>query len=149
MQGLIPLLVVLCSARSGSSEGNNTVCTTTGICVTKNYNKRTFPSVPVGIDVSIHITQVTDVDDNLGTVDFIGYFDFKWIDNRVTLRKGGFSILHEEHYDKLWFPDIYFFEMKDIDMPNFKKPHMSNYIGKNLTYLFNQLELNIRHSLKN
>ena len=148
MQGLLALFAVLCSARSGFAEGNDTMCSTTGICVPKNYNKRTFPSVPVGIDVSIHVTQVTNVDDNLGTVDFMGYFDFKWIDNRVTLRKSD-PVLHEEHYNRLWFPDIYLFEMKDIDMPNFKTPHMSNYIGKYLTYLFNQLKLNIHDSLKN
>ena len=148
MQGLLALLAVLCSARLGSTEGNNTVCSTTGICVPKNYNKRTFPSVPVGIDVSIHVTQVTNVDDNLGTVDFMGYFDFKWIDNRVTLRKSD-PVLHKEHYDMLWFPDIYLFEMKDIDMPNFNKPHMSNYIGKYLANLFYQLKLHIRDSLKN
>ena len=108
-------------------------CSSNGICLRNDYNKHELPSQPVTVHVEIDITQVTEVNDVVGTVDFMAYMMFTWKDNRLIGKWNtgdrGFKMLEKEWHDKLWYPAIHLFEMKAMDFQISNAPHLNDPYG--------------------
>ena len=108
-------------------------CSSNGICLQNDYNKHELPSQPVTVHVEIDITQVTEVNDVVGTVDFMAYMMFTWKDNRLIGKwktgDRGFKMLEKEWHDKLWYPAIHLFEMKAMDFQISNAPHLNDPYG--------------------
>ena len=130
MTGILKLFALVGFLKVMMAQENKTKCFSNGICLAKDYDKHKPALQPITVVINIHINQVTEVDDALGTVDVMAYFEFVWVDNRLTIGNSTFRMLHMDWYDKLWFPDIYLSEMKDINLPQLNNPHMSDYMGK-------------------
>ena len=109
-------------------------CSSNGICFPRDCNKYRLPSKLMNINVTIKLVQVTEIDDNLGTIDIQAYLTFEWIDNRLTLRNEAFENMENTHDDwshsreiyeewaeKLWTPNIFIYELKEITTPEFNK----------------------------
>ena len=118
-----------------NQEANITAnCSSNGICFPRDYNKYRLPSELININVTIKLVQVTEIDDILGTIDIQAYLTFEWIDNRLTLRNEAFENMentnddwshsreiYEEWAEKLWTPNIFIYELKEITTPEFNK----------------------------
>ena len=122
-----------------NQEANiSTDCSSNGICLPKDYDKHSLPSKPVKINVTIKIVQVTEIDDVLGTMDIQAYLTFKWIDNRLSLHNESSKMkntidpslgreIHEEWAEKLWSPNIFIYDLKEIITPEFNKHYRGKY----------------------
>ena len=105
------------------------VCSKSGVCLPKDYDKDGLPSIPVHIDASIDIVQVTEVDDTLATVDILEWMDFIWEDNRLETNSSGKRIAND-WIEKFWVPDFFIYRMKSIKMTSlsgFSKPYSGSY----------------------
>ena len=114
---------------AANEKKNGIECSSTGICLAKDYDKHIPALKPINVDIYIHINQIIEVDDALGTIDLMAYFEFSWVDNRLSIGNNTFSELKKDWYDRLSFPDIHMYEMMEINLPQLKSPHMSDYIG--------------------
>ena len=114
-----------------NSNGDNCKMFENGICMPHNYNKRQMPSMPISIDVAISILTLTEVDDKLATVEFLGYIMLAWQDprllkiggnltDRTSLVENNWILLNEEWSNKIWQPDIFIIGMKTLKLTKWK-----------------------------
>ena len=114
-----------------NNNGDNCIMIENGICMPHNYNKRQMPSMPIPIEVAISILTLTEVDDQLATVEFLGYIMLVWQDPRLLKIGGNFTdrtslvennwiLLNEEWSNKIWQPDIFIIGMKDLKLTKWK-----------------------------
>ena len=99
---------------------------TNGVCLPHNYDKYEAPAVPIDVQVSIAIKQITDVNDvHEGTLGMLMEMSFIWQDSRLlkinansTIDFGGEKNhrLNPEWERKLWFPDVCISGLQEIRM---------------------------------
>ena len=95
-----------------------------GVCLPKSYDKRIIPERPFDVNVDIGVAQVTKVDDDLSTVDFLSRFSFYWEENRLidtnkninNSKTHVYQPLYEEWLEKLWLPDVHIIGSQDIKL---------------------------------
>ena len=54
------------------------------LCV--DYSRMDRPSVPVSVNANIRIGQISEVNDNSDTVDFLAWMTLFWNDNRLIMK---------------------------------------------------------------
>ena len=54
-----------------------------GICLPMSYDKNRIPSKPIKIDVKIAVAHISEVDDELSTIDVLASLAFLWEDKRL------------------------------------------------------------------
>ena len=116
-----------------------------GICLLKDYNQYKSPSLPLEVDTSIRIRQLTKVKDSQAYVEFAGWLIWTWTDDRIIVddQVDGSSMCQEwmgalrcripwqELYNggilsKIWYPDITIVQLKEIEMTyEFMQAHTS------------------------
>ena len=126
---VVVFVVFYLQLAAANEKKNGIECSSTGICLAKDYDKHKPALKPINVDIYIHINQIIEVNDALGTIDLMAYFEYSWVDNRLSIGNNTFSELNKDWYDRLWFPDIHMYEMMEINLPQLKSPHMSDYIG--------------------
>ena len=104
-----------------------------GVCLPEDYDKHEMPKKPLNVETSISIVQITEIDDTLSTVDILLYLHFKWEDDRLILsndtnkhiRQTAYGkdsfLLNSDWNQKLWFPDIFIYKMKEINFQRFRE----------------------------
>lgn len=131
------LLLVVASAEGNKNNAErwiNETCLmyTNGVCLSKNYTKHEIPENPIVVNVSLVIEQVTEVDDDHGTVDILAFVYLYWEDRRLVVNKSAvddkidwdnYIILNLEWMEKLWFPDLYIYRMASLNIPEVIKPY--------------------------
>ena len=129
-----------------SSGNTSDECSFNGVCLPVGYNNHEIPQRPTNVEVVIDILQVTEVNDELSTINILMYLMFWWKDNRLVLRNdtnrwesksgyfygSGWRHLNAEWFHKLWFPDIFVYEIKRVDFQKYLVP----YQGKTTHGLF-------------
>ena len=128
-------VISICSdfdALAVNINGNraNCILIENGICMPYDYNKQQMPSMPISIEVTITILTLTEVDDKLGTVEFLGDIMLAWQDPRLckisgritdqTLLDNGWIELSEQWLNNIWQPDIFISGMKDLKLTKWK-----------------------------
>ena len=114
-----------------NSNGDNCIMIENGICMPHSYNKRHMPSMPISIEVAISILTLTEVDDKLATVEFLGYVLLVWQDprllkisnnitDRTSMLDNNWILLSEEWTNKIWQPDLFITGMKDLKHTKWK-----------------------------
>ena len=117
-----------------------------GICLLKDYNQYKSPSLPLEVDASIRIRQLTRVKDSQAYVEFAGWLIWTWTDDRIILedQAEGSSMCQESFgalrcripwpemfndgiLSKIWYPDITIVQLKEIEMTDgLMQAHTSN-----------------------
>ena len=124
---------------TGSTFGE---CSYNGVCLPVSYNKHEIPQRPTHVEVVIDILQVTEVNDELSTINILMYLMFWWKDKRLVLRNdtkhwesksgyfygSGWRHLDAEWFHKLWFPDIFVYEIKGVDFQKYLVPYQGKTI---------------------
>ena len=99
---------------------------TNGVCLPYSYDKYEAPTVPIDVQVSIAIRQITGVNDvHEGTIGMLVELSFIWQDSRLlkidansTIDFGGEKNhrLNPEWERRLWFPDVSISGLQEIRM---------------------------------
>ena len=105
-----------------------------GICLLKDYNQYKSPGLPLEVDASIRIRQLTRVKDSQAYVEFAGWLIWTWADDRIILDDRDGSSMCQESFgalrcripwpemfndgilSKIWYPDITIVQLKEIEM---------------------------------
>ena len=125
------LLVVVAGQKSETQILSKKECelSTNEICLPKSYDKHTIPSKPTNVGVEIFVAQISEVDDDLSTVDILASLTFTWEDHRLMklnstkFDNGTWKKLNHSWKPKLWVPDIHVMGMKDIKISSFMQPY--------------------------
>ena len=105
-------------------------CSKSGVCLPEDYDNHKAPHFPMNVDVTIRVVQITEVNDDSATIELLAWLTFTWVDNRLILMNNreksnnGFLAmrhLHDEWYNRLWFPDFYWYGFKKYSVPNFRE----------------------------
>ena len=78
-----------------------------------------IPAFPVNIDTRIHILKISDVDDDLGTVEMIAYLSYEWKASFFTnldRNQETWKNLNEGWENTTWYPTIFVKNLKDIQI---------------------------------
>ena len=106
-----------------------------GICLPMSYDKHKIPSKPIKIDVKIAVAHISEVDDELSTIDVLASLAFLWEDKRLLQLNTTETpddddvVWHELNLDwdpHLWLPDIHVMGMKHMKISSFLQPFMCN-----------------------
>ena len=106
-----------------------------GICLPMSYDKHKIPSKPIKIDVKIAVAHISEVDDELSTIDVLASLAFLWEDKRLLQLNATETpddddvVWHELNLDwepLLWLPDIHVMGMKQMKISSFLKPFKCN-----------------------
>ena len=116
--------LLIIGPRTVNAIGQECIIEEFGVCLPKSYDKRIIPERPFDVNVDIGIAQITKVDDDLSTVDFLAKFFFGWkesrlIDTNKSLNNSKTQVywpLNEEWLDKLWLPDVHIIGSQDIKL---------------------------------
>ena len=137
---LLGLFLIAVTANSGAKLNNmkheftkECAFETEGLCLPIDYSRMNRPSVPVSVNANIRIGQISEVNDNSDTVDFLAWVTLFWNDNRLIMKDKtvwreleDFWFEHEfshEWHDRLWLPDLYIVGLKDMKINRF--PHQN------------------------
>ena len=72
------------------------------------------------VHLTLKILQISEVNDDIGTVYFSAIFDFEWEDTRITNKNEnessdyGFTLRNWQ--DRVWYPYIYIKDLKDFEV---------------------------------
>lgn len=122
------------ASANATEDKNETECQieTNGVCMPKGYTKNKIPKIPIKVNVTLLIEQITEVDDDHGTVDLLAYIYLYWKEERLVLNKsdsddpiewGNYISLNLEWMEKLWFPDLYIYRMAELKIPEVIEPY--------------------------
>ena len=106
-------LFCLCSAMK------NGTCTQ-GLCIPSNYNRLVPPTVPVHVNTSFVLMDIINVSEVDFTITFRFTFSYSWREPRLvgyenlTPKMDKYEAISLSFMKKLWFPDLYIFDLKSI-----------------------------------
>ena len=85
-------------------------------------NAKEDPITPIEVQLTMKILQISEVNDNLGTVYFSAIFYFEWKDTRITNKNAsessasGYGFTLKNWEDRVWYPYIYIKDLKDFEV---------------------------------
>ena len=88
-----------------------------GKCISNE--KQGIPAFPVNIYTRIHILKISDVDDDLETVEMIAYLSYEWKASFFTnhdRNQETWQNLNEGWENTTWYPTIFVKNLKDIQI---------------------------------
>ena len=137
----LPLTVASCFYCLGAAEANTAdddcLIKTNGVCLPKTYTKNELPVSPIKVNVTLLIEQITEVDDENGTVDILAFIYLYWVEQRLTFYEdsaekwGQYTTLNLDWMEKLWFPDLYIYRMSSLKIPEVIEPYKGMSYGRN------------------
>ena len=105
---------------SGDNKQNLTrdcLISAEGKCISNKLQG--IPAFPVNIDTRIYILKISDVDDDLGTVEMIADLSFEWKAHFFTNHNRNqetWQNLNEGWENTTWYPTIFVKNLKDIQI---------------------------------
>ena len=100
---------------------------------------------PMKVDLTMQILQISEVNDDIGTVYFTAVFMFEWEETRITVKNAsessdyGFTWITLRNWqERVWYPIIYIKNLKDFEVYKIaRQPSSSCFLGKRLKRLDN------------
>ena len=114
--------IVSCTNQTGQRCSEN-------YCLPTDYNKLVAPfkeSGPMEISINFEILQILEIDDVRFTVSMLMNLGVTWEDHRIsgpTQEDPNLKFPIDIGFaNELWLPDVYIYDLKQIDIPKFYIP---------------------------
>ena len=120
------VVLLICLLVSPGVQGDKepaSLCSSS-VCIPSTYNKMDMPNSgqvnkePFQVGVSMFLLDIYKINYEDFTMDLSVYVKFSWIDNRLEINK---TLIVDEDIEidvdfieKLWFPDIYIYDLKEM-----------------------------------